>query len=61
MTRELNKNQSEEKKLLTQCNKLKEQATRVRFDISEVENVEDPQPVDVTTLVSGTFICILVW
>ncbi|XP_012944778.1 structural maintenance of chromosomes protein 6 [Aplysia californica] len=47
---EMGRNQQEEKKLLTQCNKNKEQAARIDYDIKELRNMEDPLPVDVTAL-----------
>ncbi|CAL1548056.1 unnamed protein product [Lymnaea stagnalis] len=48
--KEIARNQQEEKKCLTQLNKMTENTSRLTFEITELQTVEDPSPVDVTTL-----------
>ncbi|XP_059153148.1 structural maintenance of chromosomes protein 6-like [Physella acuta] len=50
LNQEIAKNQQEEKKLMTQVHKHTEIISRLTFEIQELKNVEDPAPVDVTTL-----------
>ncbi|GFR92013.1 structural maintenance of chromosomes protein 6 [Elysia marginata] len=47
---EVTKNHQLEKSCQTQINRAKENMSRLKFEIKELQSVEDPAPIDVTTL-----------
>ena len=50
---EMRENQNQERGCYTQLNRIKEKITRIKFEMNEQQQIEEPMPMDVTTLVSN--------